>query len=365
MSSEDRHPRDAARALLDDAARAERAMRDRVASAAEALFRRRGPPLSDLELTLALRMLEGLVETTERGLRALMLVDPALAAGPEFSESLASERVAIALPLLKGAGMLADPELIGIVLRRVDEYRLGSALRARGQPGGDALDALLDDADTGVAGLARAALAAESRRNDRLDDPMLAPADLPVELRHRLLWQVAAAIRAYGVAEHGLDPSLLDPLLATAVNDILAAHDEDERLESAVLQLARALAASSALNDGVLLEALSRGRLAFYAAALAARARVAYEPAWDAATGFDQAGHAVLLRAIDVHEEAAATLLSAMTDARGADEAGEHAAEVVQASRALDPEAARGATIVWRLDESYRATISRLAEARA
>lgn len=369
MSDRDRNGREAAdqraQALLDAVARAGSESRERVTGAMEELFRPSGLRLSDLEKSASLDMLGELIGAIDSELRCRMLAHSELPLGPEFRESIASERVTIALPVLERAGVLNDLDLVALLLCRVDEYRLGAALRGRdGEASGGALDALLDDPDAAVADAAMAVLIAENRRNDRFDDPALAPAELPADLRHRLLWQTAAALRDYAAFAHDVDPVRLDPVFAASVPAILAAHDEGERLEAAALRLARLLQSSSALHDDVLVDALSCGRLTLYAAAIAARAGIDFEPAWEAVTGLDQSAHAVLLRAIDADDAVAARLLVAMTKARSGEGAGDHVAGLVEAWRALDVDDARAAIGVWRLDPTYRATIARLASTR-
>ena len=62
---------------------------------------------------------------------------------------------------------------------------------------------------------------ARSRRFDRFEEPVLAEAELPAELHHRLVWLVAAALRHYLVQQHGL--AGVDAAIEAAAAAVLAA----------------------------------------------------------------------------------------------------------------------------------------------
>lgn len=352
-----------ARALLDQAARGAEAARDRIGAAIGDLFRDDRHRLSDLQISVMRASLARLIEDIERDLGRRLLEHPSVPGSVEFREAIASPDVAIAHPILERAGLLRDPALVALLLRRADEYGLGRALRGGVGPAAPgALDALVGDKDSEIAAAAVALLVAESRRDDRLGEPGIAHADLPGDLHHRLVWRAAAALRDYAAGEHDVDGAALDRTLSACAGAILAGHDEGATLEASAMRLATLLRRAGRLGDALLAEAFARGRLALYVAGLAARAGIGCEAAWEMAIDPGQARHAVLLRAVGVSRDIAAGLLLAMHVALGGD--GDEVAELVDGLDALDEESARSAVRHWRLDEHYRAAIDRLAALR-
>lgn len=351
-------------ALLDAAALAARDARERLACAVADLFRRDDFRLSDLQRVFMTQLLGKLVGAIEQELRARLLADPELPDSLEFRASIASGRIAIALPILERADMLRDPDLVAALLRRVEEHRLGAALRAHADAGRhDDRDPGGDPGDDELAAAQTAVLIAESRRHDRFDDPAFARTDLPDAVQRWLVWRIAAALHDYAVREHQLEAARLDLALTTSVETMLAARGENETLEVAALRLCGLLASRGELGDAALAEMFSRGRLALYVAALATRADLDFETAWEMAVAPEQGLHAVLLRAIGVGRGAAARLLLAMQVAHGASQAGEVAALLIEDYDALEVDAARVALRSWRLDPAYRVALVELAAA--
>lgn len=350
-----------AAALLEAVPRAAQTARERIAAAVTDLFRPESYRLSDLQRTLMTRLLGQITGAIEDDLRARLLARPDLPESEELRASLGAAHVEIARPIVERAGLLRDAGLVAVLLRRSEEYRLVGQLRkaAIGQERG-LLDGLLSHADTRVAEAAMALLIAESRRNDRFDEPVLARTDLDAELQARLTWRIAAALRDYGVRVHGLAPAGIDGAVAGAAAEALADHDPAATLEACAMRLAGLLDEAGMLTDAALAEALGGGRLALYVAMLAVRAELPFDTAWDLAIGFTGSGcHAVLLRALDLPREAAVPLVIAVEGASGGDDA--DLARWIEAFAAMSAEEARAAIRPWRFDSGYRTALAELA----
>lgn len=352
-----------AAALLDDVARLSRTARGRTSAALDDLFRPAEWRLGDRDRAVMAELLARILAAVEDELRSRLLARGELPDSEGFAASIGAAHVDIAMPVLERSGLLRDRGLVAALLRRSEEYRIGTRLRAAATVSEDGrLDRLLDSADERLVAAATALLIAESRRNDRFDEPVLAHSELPAPLHERLVWWVAAALRDYGVRHHGLDPGALDRALARAAAEAIASHDAETALEACALRLAGLLAEDEGLTDGLLVEALSGARLALYVAMLAVRADLAWDAAWELATDPRGAGHAVLLRAIGVGREEGIRLAISMRQTAFAEPADDDPfAGVAEAWDSLSPEAAAAAVAGWRLDPGYRDALADLA----
>ena len=79
---------------------------------------------------------------------------------------------------LSAAGLLDQVDLIALLLRRADEERIANAIRARSNPRGGYLQALIADEDEMVSASAMAVILARGRRRNRLGQPMIAATNL-------------------------------------------------------------------------------------------------------------------------------------------------------------------------------------------
>lgn len=348
--------------LLADAARAADSARARLATALVDLFLPGDTRLTDQQRISMARILDGLVMAVEDEFRHRLIDAMGDAATAELAAALATARVEIVAPILERSRVLHDGELVAVLLRRADEHRLATGLRRSGdgQDEGSALiDRLLAHEDAGVAGGAMALLIAESRRHDRFGEPVLARTDLPAELQHHMVWWVAAALRDYLVECHAIDPLVADRPLVAVATAMLAAYDESETLEGRAFDLACRLRSAGALDDMLLVEAASEGRLALLAAALALRAGIDGASAWEMLTDTGSSRLAVLLRAIDCPREMAGAIMLRLTIADNRSEA--ELADNLDAFDLLPAEQAREALRPWRLDGDYRRAIAALA----
>lgn len=355
-------PIDSAERLLGDAVRAQAAGRDRIRLALIDLFLPDGKRLRDSERTVAANLLQRLIAAAEDDLRDrigqhIETRDPVLAT------ALTAGATSIAAPMMEHAGLLRDAELVALVLRRAEEHRLSVDLRvmAAGMAGLTAepplIDALVDDDETAVADAAMAMVVAESRRIDRFQDPVLARTDLPAEAQHRLVWRVAACLRRYMIDIGRMDPAVADREVGAAAQAVLAGYDESTTLEGRATALALLLRAAGRLDDRLVVRALTEGRVAFTVAALALRAGIEFNAAWDMLFDADGSRLAVLLRAIGMSHEAAADILFRCMPS---DADGDAAASRIEAFMALDRRRAEETLRPWRLDATFRGAIEDL-----
>ena len=153
--------------------------------------------------------------------------------------------------------------VIRMLLARVELDGLATRLApmATTQDGTSLLSRLVACPDAGIAAAAAEQLALEARRREA-EAPILS--ELPAELHHRLVWQVAAAIRAANAVSPDRDRALSD-----AAWHVIAAHDEGDRVEAAATRLAAAIDARREERPALLLEALGDRRPSLFVAVLA------------------------------------------------------------------------------------------------
>jgi hypothetical protein len=164
------------------------------------------------------------------------------------------------------------------------------------------------------------------------------------------------------------DPAGEDTLhraAGAAVARALAAVDDAEGIGPAAMALARRLAESHRLDDRLLADTLSAGRLASLAAMLAVRAGIGFEAARAMLT---DAGRAcLLLRAAGVERGIAAAMILALASALyrgfGPDPA-ERSADLIEGFDALSIERARTEIRRARLEPAYAQALAALAGLR-
>lgn len=256
---------------------------------------------------------------------------------------------------LQASGLLHDPALMGELVARVRQDLLAGGMAAPAQDEPDRaslLNRLALHPDRLLAQSAAAVLVSESRRRSVPDSGALAQSDLPAELHYRLVWHVAAALRA-GIA--GTSPAL-DRALADSAQRSLAAHDEGERLEAAAMRLAVAIDARPEELPDLLAEALGDRRVALFAALLAHALRIDFEAA--RAMTFDAASGRlwVALRALDFDRAAVARLGVALSEADPRRNV-EAFADQLDTIMAVGVEDARAAIAPLGLPADYRAAL--------
>ena len=251
------------------------------------------------------------------------------------------------------SGLLDNAELVRLLLRRAEEERLSAAIRSS-RPGSRAkfLQSLVSDDDSEISAAAMALILARSRRRDRFDGPRVAFDDVPAEAAVALVNAIAAALRREVATRLG--ESEADERLSTAARALLARHDEGQRLEARAFDLIHALDKASRLDERLLRSALADGEAAVLVEALARRAGIVFDAAWEHFTA-GSGKLALLLRMSGAERDLAAELIAGLAELVGSDAESE-----IGAFDALSGEAVDAARNWLRLDPAYRSAAAAL-----
>src|SRR3546814_20482786 len=105
---------------------------------------------------------------------------------PELQSVLANDEIEVAQAVLERSKVLQDQDLIDVVLRRAEEHRMAIALRNDvsaavaealvEKAGPDVIEALIRNPDATLSRRALEMLVAESKRLDRVQEPLLSRA---------------------------------------------------------------------------------------------------------------------------------------------------------------------------------------------
>lgn len=206
---------------------------------------------------------------------------------------------------------------------------------------------LSGDADSGVALAAKDFVSGE-----KMGDPLF---DMPRPLQERLVWSVAADLRATLIGE-GVLPPAADAALGTAGKRFLAGLAVREGMDERAAMLVSALQAAGSLDLAFLTRCASERAERLFVASLALMCSLSL-PAARAILMSGVEGMALLLRGTGLTREEAVGLAEARS---GGDLHGSGTSGLVQTVDAFDalPEAeARGALCFWRTDAAYRAFV--------
>ncbi len=353
-----------AAALLADAARASHGRFPGAGASLTGLMQPKKYRLNEVERIAIRGMYKSLVESIEGELRARLLARTDLPDVPEFRASLGAAHVAIAWPAFVRAGFPEDQELAELLVQRGKAYGVMRNLRQNVVTTENGrLEALTEHGDAEISRDAMKLLIAESRVNDRFDDPRLGRADLPTAVDHRLVWTVAAALREYGRNWHNLDGWSLDEPITGAVSAMVIEQGENVPLDVIAMTLASQLDQAGMLDEQLLVEALSSARFTLYVAMLAVRAGTSFDIAWEMAAMPDAPTHMILLKSIGIERDAASYLLVTMARAVLLDqrEAEEIAADWIEVYDVASSDSIDAAMRPWRLGRVYRSAITRFA----
>lgn len=335
---------------LDGAAQLLASARARVAAAMADLALLEGLRLTDRQRTTVSQLLAKLVGDIEDELRSAIVQAFAAPDEEPLRAALSSATVPIALPVLGAGGALGDPALFALLLRRAEEHRLASS-----GPERPLLTDLAGDADAATAAAAVSLLIAHGRRLDAFREPLLAGGDLPAEVAHGIVWTVAAALRSYLIARHGVAPAAADAAVTGAAAAFLARYDEGAGVDALARRLALRLQELGRLDDPLLLRTVEEGALPLFLAGLSLRTGLDVPGLWEILLDAGGRGAAAALRAAEMGRQAAASILLHLAGREDA------IAAQLDLFDTLDAEAARSLLLLWRLDPVYRAAVARLA----
>jgi hypothetical protein len=349
---------DDAATLIARAAAAETRAHRTLAVAIDDFFLAEDARLDERTRSALAALLRALVATVEAEVRehgARLLAD-------QGEDALAAALTSGGTPVLarlRKAGLLHDPELMAELIARVRQDAIGGALPmlAPDDPERPSLiNRFVQHPDRVLATGAMGVLIAESRRRGSAEGAPLLQTDLPAELHHRLVWWVAAALRARAArAGQGLG-AILDRALCDAAERSLAAYDEGDRLEAAALRFAAAIDAHPDELPDFLVESLGDGRLVLFTALLAHGLGVSYAIARELV--LDPAGDRLwlALRALDLGRAPIAQIGYGLCEADPRRDL-EEFADALDGIVAIAADSARDAIARLRLPSDYRAAL--------
>jgi uncharacterized protein (DUF2336 family) len=335
----------------DGAARLLASARARLAAVAADLALPKALRLTERQRAAVTALFGALVRDAEDELRAALLERLPASETDALRAALASASLSIALPLLESGPLVGDPQLLSLLLRRAEEHRL-VAVPAAEQ---GLLGILAGDENAAIAAEAMGLLIARNSRFDGFQEPLVGRSDLPAELRHRLLWSVAAALRRYMIERHGVDPAAADEALPEAAGTVLPPYDEAGGVEARAMRLAAMLAQDGRLADDFPARAAEEGNLPLLVALLAIRTGFGFEETWDLLSDLSAGGAALLLHAARLDRTSAAAILFRLAPGDAA-----AAAQLDRFDTVSEAEVAR-LLAPWRSDPAYRAAIAELA----
>ena len=223
--------------------------------------------------------------------------------------------------MLMRAGLLDEPELMALLLRRADEERIGSAARARsGKRDARVIQGLVSHHNGGVSGAAMALILARGRRRDRFGQCLVAFDDLRPATAEHLVYAVAAALRQEITGKAA--PGAADRELGNAAARLLANHEFLRSIEALTSKLVALIAAEGGPADELLLGCAQEGEVGFIADVLARRAGLPLTVATEQFLSGKAPQLIALLRIAGFSRELSAGLLASIGDLIGISDAG-------------------------------------------
>lgn len=334
----------------DGNAPARLAGRGRLATVRRDFFLDAAKRLTEQERALMTAMLHCLVGDVAAALRAA-IPNGRLAANDDSDAAL--------VELLTASGLLNEPDLMALLLRRADEERIGSAARARsGRREARVLQGLVSHDYGAVAAAAMALILARGRRRDRFGQCLISFDDLSPTAADTLVHAVAAGLRRELAGTDGAASA--DLQLADASEQVLDQRDEERGIDALTAALVHFLEEAGSATDELVLAAANEGEIAFVAEVIARRARVPTSSALEDLLSGEARFVMALLRAAEVSRNLAAGLLGGIGDLLGIEDAAA-AIDLFDSMSEAQVQAERS----WLLTApAYRAALDRLGQGR-
>jgi hypothetical protein len=331
-------------------ATARAAGRGRLATVRRDFFLDPAKRLTEQERALMTAMLHCLVSDLADAIRA-QLPGGRVAANDEGDAAL--------IESLTASGLLDEPVLMALLLRRADEERIATAARARsGRREARVLQGLVSHDYGAVAAAAMALILGRGRRRDRFGQCLIAYDDLPPASAEALVHAVAAALRRDLLATRGATAA--DMELSEASDRVLDSHDEERGIDALTTGLVHFLDEAGGLTDELILGAVNEGEVAFVAEVLALRSGIEVESAIGELLSGEPAHVMALLRMAGVSRGLSAGLLAGIGDLLGIADAGAAIADFDRMSDAEVQEAR-----AWLITApSYRTALERMGQGR-
>jgi hypothetical protein len=334
----------------DSDGRAHAAGRGRLATVRRDFFLDPAERLTEQERALMTAMLHCLVSDVADAVRAA-LPSGRIAANDEGDAALVTG--------LSASGLLDEPGLMALLVRRADEERIATAARARsGRREARVLQGLVSHDYGAVAAAAMALILGRGRRRDRFGQSLIAFDDLPEASAEYLVHAVAAGLRHDLAAARGASGADLE--LAQASDTVLEGHDSERSIESLTAALVHFLDEGGGLSDELVLAAAHEGEVGFIAEVLARRAGILIDSAIDELLSGDSARLMGLLRVAGASRQLAAGILGGVGDLLGIAEAG----EAISLFDRMSEDEVRAARSWLVTEPGYRAALERLGDRR-
>jgi hypothetical protein len=317
---------------------ARRAGLGRLATVRRDFFLDPGARLSEQERALMAAMLDDLIAT---------IADEIIAGLKDGLDTIGAEGHDALIARLWASGLLDRPGLVALLLRRADEQRLAASLQRRQTPGRAPLvQRWVADSDSELASCAMAVVMARGRRRDRYGQGRLLFDDLLAEDAVALVYAVAAGLRSPLPAHPAIDRAL-----TAGAEQLLARHDENERIDAMLAGLVRMLERSERLDDLLVIDAAGEGEVELLAAILARRGGVPADRAWEYLIAGGEGRLILLARLAGVARATAARLVAELSALTGISDP---AAEMTRFD-ALGEQAIEDQRGEWRLPDAYQA----------
>ena len=329
-------------------ARARVAGRGRLATVRLDFFLNPAERLTEQERALMTAMLHCLVGDIAAELRASL---PAGWAG-------ANDDDAEIVEALNGAGLLDQPDLMALLLRRADEERIGTAARARtGRREARVLQGLVSHESGPVSAAAMALILAKGRRRDRFGQCLVGFDDLSPDTADRLVQAIASALRPDVAAAHGR--AAADSEISGAAARLMQGHDTARSVEALIANVVALLDASGGLTDDLLLACAQEGEVGFLAEVIARRDGIPGSVAFDELLSANARRLMAVLRIGGFSRDLVAGLLASLGDLLGIADPG----AAIGVFDQMSPDEVQAAAIWLSASPYYRAALDALGTA--
>jgi len=306
--------------------------------------------LTEQERALMTAMLHCLVGDVASAIRAAL---PAgrLAANDESDAAL--------IEALTASGLLDEPGLMALLLRRADEERIATAARARsGRREARVLQGLVSHEHGAVAAAAMALILGRGRRRDRFGQCLIAFDDLSASDAESLANAVAAGLRREVAGVLGAAAADLE--LAEASDQVIDKRDEERSIESLTSALVHFLDEAGGLTDELVLAAANEGEIAFIGEFLGRRAGISTDSAMGELLSGEAGYVMALLKTAGTSRDFSAGLLAGIGDLLGITDAG----AAIALFDAMSDEQAQAKRSWLTTSPTYRAALERLGQGR-
>lgn len=256
---------------------------------------------------------------------------------------------------LTKAGLLDDPELMALLLRRADEERIATAARARsGRRDARVLQGLVSHENGPVSAAAMALILARGRRRDRFGQCLAGFDDLSADAADRLVQGVAAALRQEVAAGHGT--AAADSELSSAAARFLLGQQAERSIEALTGTLVALLDGIGGLTDELLLACAQEGEVGFISEVLGRRAGIPGIVAFEELLSGKAQRVMAMMRVAGFSRDLSAGLLASVGDLLGIDDPG----AAIGVFDAMTPDQIQAAAIWLSAAPSYRAALEAL-----